>query len=107
MALSGMDKEKQLQELSSIMSGIRLFNRDCGKGGEGVDDCKSLRPHVLIHGESCAYHTSKEPERAYIKNTLKEHTLRKTCMYTVYVHVQSRIHYMYNVMYSAIVDCMM
>ena len=42
MTLTGEDKQKQLHELSSIVSGIRLFNRDCGKGGEGIDDCKFL-----------------------------------------------------------------
>ena len=41
MALSLDDKQKQLRELSSIVAGIRLFNRDCGKGGEGIDDRKS------------------------------------------------------------------
>lgn len=40
MALNKPDKEKQLRELTSIVTGIRLFNRDCGKGGEGIDDCK-------------------------------------------------------------------
>ena len=40
MALSKLDKEKQLIELASIVTGIRLFNRDCGKGGEGIDDCE-------------------------------------------------------------------
>ena len=40
MALTREDKEKQLKELSYIVTGIRLFNRDCGKGGEGIDDCK-------------------------------------------------------------------
>jgi hypothetical protein len=40
MSLSKRDKEKQLQELTQIVSGIRLFNRECGKGGDGVDDCK-------------------------------------------------------------------
>ena len=38
MALTLVDKEKQLKELSAIVTGIRLFNRDCGKGGEGIDD---------------------------------------------------------------------
>jgi hypothetical protein len=42
MALSKQDKEKQLRELTNIVTGIRLFNRDCGKGGEGIDDCKSV-----------------------------------------------------------------
>ena len=40
MALNKSDKEKQLRELTNIVTGIRLFNRDCGKGGEGIDDCK-------------------------------------------------------------------
>ena len=42
MALTVFDKEKQLTELSKIVTGIRLFNKDCGKGGEGIDDCKSV-----------------------------------------------------------------
>ena len=54
MALSGTDKETQLQELSSIVSGIRLFNRDCGKGGEGIDDCKLSKEHT------CCRHTYKQ-----------------------------------------------
>ena len=40
MALALSDKEKQLVELGKIVTGIRLFNKDCGKGGEGIDDCK-------------------------------------------------------------------
>ena len=42
MALPRPDKEQQLKELTSIVTGIRLFNRDSGKGGEGVDDCEFL-----------------------------------------------------------------
>lgn len=38
MALSKEEKESQLKELTYIVTGIRLFNRDCGKGGEGIDD---------------------------------------------------------------------
>lgn len=41
MSLTKRDKEKQLQELTQIASGIRLFNRECGKGGDGIDDCKT------------------------------------------------------------------
>lgn len=40
MSLVKKDKERQLHELALIVTGIRLFNRDCGKGGEGVDDSK-------------------------------------------------------------------
>ena len=38
MSLVKRDKERQLIELSLIVTGIRLFNRDCGKGGEGIDN---------------------------------------------------------------------
>ena len=38
MALGKEEKESQLKELTYIVTGIRLFNRDCGKGGEGIDD---------------------------------------------------------------------
>ena len=34
------DKERQLLELSMLVTGIRLFNKDAGKGGEGIDDRK-------------------------------------------------------------------
>ena len=40
MAMSKRDKERQLVELSLIVTGIRLFNKECGKGGEGIDDRK-------------------------------------------------------------------
>ncbi len=43
MALVKNDKERQLVELTLIVSGIRLFNKECGKGGEGIDDCKSMQ----------------------------------------------------------------
>ncbi|XP_012933418.1 cilia- and flagella-associated protein 206 isoform X2 [Heterocephalus glaber] len=42
LTLSKMDKECQLKELTTIVTGIRLFNRDCGKGGEGIDDLPAI-----------------------------------------------------------------
>jgi len=41
MSMSKEDKKKQLQELSDIVTGIRLFNWACDKGSEGIEDCKS------------------------------------------------------------------
>ncbi|XP_014605255.1 PREDICTED: UPF0704 protein C6orf165-like [Polistes canadensis] len=32
------EKEKQLMELMCIVAGIRLFNRDCQRGGKEIDD---------------------------------------------------------------------
>ena len=40
MSLNKRDKERQLQEVTLIVTGIRLFNKECGKGGEGIDDCE-------------------------------------------------------------------
>ncbi|KAL5510723.1 hypothetical protein EMCRGX_G006320 [Ephydatia muelleri] len=42
MALDKGEKEVQLKELTSIVTGIRLFNRECGKGGQGIDDLPSI-----------------------------------------------------------------
>lgn len=42
MSLTKRDKERQLNELTLIVTGIRLFNRECGKGGEGIDDLPAI-----------------------------------------------------------------
>lgn len=42
MSLNKRDKERQLHELTLIVSGIRLFNKECGKGGEGIDDLPGI-----------------------------------------------------------------
>ena len=48
MSMSKRDKERQLIELSHIVTGIRLFNKECGKGGEGIDDCKYANRILII-----------------------------------------------------------
>ena len=42
MSLIKRDKERQLVELTQIVTGIRLFNKECGKGGEGIDDLPAI-----------------------------------------------------------------
>lgn len=46
-------KECQLIYFSKIISGIRLFNKDCGKGGAGIPKCKisqfSMTSMVKFH----------------------------------------------------------
>lgn len=42
MSLVKKDKERQLHELTMIVTGIRLFNKECGKGGEGIDDLPAI-----------------------------------------------------------------
>jgi len=37
-ALSPRQKAKQLRELATIVTGIRLFNKSCGKGGRSIPD---------------------------------------------------------------------
>ena len=52
MSLTKRDKERQLNELTYIVTGIRLFNKECGKGGEGIDDCEYTPP--LPSGAVCS-----------------------------------------------------
>ncbi|XP_063079816.1 cilia- and flagella-associated protein 206 [Engraulis encrasicolus] len=42
MTLSKADKEQHLSELTMIVTGIRLFNKDCRKGGEEIDDLPGI-----------------------------------------------------------------
>ncbi|XP_065828631.1 cilia- and flagella-associated protein 206-like [Oscarella lobularis] len=45
--LTKPDKEKQLKELTQIMTGIRLFNRNAGKGGQGIDDLLAILSEAI------------------------------------------------------------
>ncbi|XP_062896422.1 cilia- and flagella-associated protein 206 isoform X1 [Mobula hypostoma] len=47
LALTKKDKERQLNELSMIVTGIRLFNKNCKKGGEGIDDLPAILNEAL------------------------------------------------------------
>ncbi|XP_040409730.1 cilia- and flagella-associated protein 206 isoform X3 [Cygnus olor] len=42
ISLSKKDKEQQLKNLSMLVTGIRLFNKECGKGGKGIDDLPAI-----------------------------------------------------------------
>lgn len=42
VTLPKREKEEQLMELMCIVAGIRLFNRDCQRGGEEIDDRKRI-----------------------------------------------------------------
>ncbi|XP_026786872.3 cilia- and flagella-associated protein 206 [Pangasianodon hypophthalmus] len=47
MSLLRRDKEQQLNELTMIITGIRLFNKDSGKGGESVEDLPAVLNEAL------------------------------------------------------------
>lgn len=40
ISLSKKDKEQQLRNLAMLVTGIRLYNKERGKGGSSIDDCK-------------------------------------------------------------------
>ncbi|XP_043271050.1 cilia- and flagella-associated protein 206 isoform X2 [Venturia canescens] len=42
VTLTEQEKEEQLMELVCIVAGIRIFNRDCQRGGEGIDDLPAI-----------------------------------------------------------------
>ncbi|CAH8568147.1 unnamed protein product [Schistosoma turkestanicum] len=46
LAASANQKRKQLYEFTGLVTGIRLYNKDCNKGGAGIDDL----PHLLSEG---------------------------------------------------------
>ncbi|XP_035441544.2 cilia- and flagella-associated protein 206-like [Spodoptera frugiperda] len=50
VALPRSDKSVQLEVLLGYTSGVRLFNRDCGKGGEGIPD---LPLNLVDAGKAC------------------------------------------------------
>ncbi|CAL8315117.1 unnamed protein product [Lota lota] len=47
LSLSSKDKEQQLAELTSVVTGIRLFNKFLKKGGEGIDDLPMILNEAL------------------------------------------------------------
>ncbi|CAH2242087.1 jg6619 [Pararge aegeria aegeria] len=50
VTLPRSEKIPQLNELMQITSGVRLFNRDCKKGGEGIPD---LPFNIIDAGKAC------------------------------------------------------
>lgn len=40
--MTKLEKHHQLLQFASLVAGIRLFNKDCDKGGEGMKDCKRI-----------------------------------------------------------------
>ncbi|XP_011140290.2 LOW QUALITY PROTEIN: cilia- and flagella-associated protein 206 [Harpegnathos saltator] len=47
VTLPKREKEEQLMELMCIVAGIRLFNKDCQRGGEEIDDLPSILQEAL------------------------------------------------------------
>ncbi|NXC79793.1 CF206 protein, partial [Cercotrichas coryphoeus] len=42
ISLSKKDKEQQLKDLAMLVSGIRLYNKQCQKGGSSIDDLPDI-----------------------------------------------------------------
>ncbi|NXW58387.1 CF206 protein, partial [Eurystomus gularis] len=40
--LSEKNKEQQLKNLAMLVTGIRLYHKECGKGGRGIDDLPAI-----------------------------------------------------------------
>ncbi|KAK2118254.1 hypothetical protein P7K49_005141 [Saguinus oedipus] len=72
LTLSKKDKERQLKELTMIVTGIRLFNRDCGKGGEGIDDLPGVLHEAI---PATLQHIDDQLEK--IQHTATQRSLRR------------------------------
>ncbi|NWU78319.1 CF206 protein, partial [Onychorhynchus coronatus] len=42
ISLNKKDKEQQLKDLAMLVTGIRLYNRECRKGGRSIDDLPAI-----------------------------------------------------------------
>ncbi|NXW91274.1 CF206 protein, partial [Alopecoenas beccarii] len=42
ISLSKNNKEQQLKNLAMLVTGIRLYNKECGKGGSSIDDLPAI-----------------------------------------------------------------
>ncbi|NWR49338.1 CF206 protein, partial [Regulus satrapa] len=47
ISLSKKDKEQQLRDLAMLVTGIRLFNKQCQKGGSGIDDLPDILKEAI------------------------------------------------------------
>ncbi|NXU87747.1 CF206 protein, partial [Xiphorhynchus elegans] len=56
ISLNKKDKEEQLKNLAMLVTGIRLYNKECGKGGSSIDDL----PAILNEAIPSATHTVDE-----------------------------------------------
>ncbi|XP_048506844.1 cilia- and flagella-associated protein 206 isoform X2 [Athalia rosae] len=56
VSLSLDEKERQLTELMCIVAGIRLFNRDLQRGGEGIDDLTTVLQEAVAKTQSSTMH---------------------------------------------------
>ncbi|XP_033102810.1 cilia- and flagella-associated protein 206-like [Anneissia japonica] len=76
MSLTKRDKERQLVELTNIVTGIRLFNKECGKGGEGIDDLPAILNEAIpatTHNVDAA--TQRTCQSAFKYTALIEHMM--------------------------------
>ncbi|NXC38864.1 CF206 protein, partial [Penelope pileata] len=82
LSLSKKDKEQQLKNLTMLVTGIRLYNKECGKGGNGIDDLPAILQeaipsatqsvedhlsacHVLAHRYTALLESMHEDERRH------------------------------------------
>ncbi|NXT09335.1 CF206 protein, partial [Prunella fulvescens] len=47
ISLSKKDKEQQLKDLAMLVTGIRLYNKECLKGGSGIDDLPCILSEAI------------------------------------------------------------
>ncbi|XP_072189460.1 cilia- and flagella-associated protein 206 isoform X1 [Excalfactoria chinensis] len=53
LSLSKKDKEQQLKNLTMLVTGIRLYNKECGKGGKGIDDLPAILNEAIPSATQC------------------------------------------------------
>ncbi|NXI45318.1 CF206 protein, partial [Galbula dea] len=84
ISLSKKNKEQQLKHLAMLVTGIRLYNKECGKGGSSIDDLPALLNeaipsathtideslntcHVLAHQYTALLESMQEDQHKYLQ----------------------------------------
>ncbi|NXA10316.1 CF206 protein, partial [Sapayoa aenigma] len=84
ISLNKKDKEQQLKDLAMLVTGIRLYNKECGKGGSSIDDLPATLSeaipsatqtvdeglnacHVLAHKYTALLESMQEDSHRYMQ----------------------------------------
>ncbi|NWI60634.1 CF206 protein, partial [Calyptomena viridis] len=84
ISLSKKNKEQQLKSLAMLVTGIRLYNKECGKGGSSIDDLPAILNeaipsatqtvdeglnacHMLAHKYTALLESMQEDPRRYMQ----------------------------------------
>ncbi|NWU61506.1 CF206 protein, partial [Pterocles burchelli] len=80
ISLSKKNKEQQLKNFAMLVTGIRLYNKECGKGGSSIDECNVNRKKKYTYHIS---ERSKELSNFFFFSHRLSKALLVFCFYSI------------------------